>query len=129
MIEKVLEINSVNPLDIFGPNNKKLGFIRQFFPKLKIVDRGSKLIVMGEEEVILQFEIKFDLMLQHIAKYQNLTNSNIERIILEGGSLTSPLFTQNFKVERLPATSLMTISILLALPFFKEIIPASDCVP
>ena len=87
MIEKVLEINSVNPLDIFGPNNKKLGFIRQFFPKLKIVDRGSKLIVMGEEEVILQFEIKFDLMLQHIAKYQNLTNSNIERIILEGGSL------------------------------------------
>ncbi len=86
MIEKVLEINSINPLDIFGPNNKKLGFIRQFFPKLKIVDRGSKLIILGEEEVITQFEIKFDLMLQHIAKYQNLTNSNIERIMVEGDS-------------------------------------------
>lgn len=83
MSEKVLEISSINPLDLYGANNKKLTFIKQFFPKLKIVARGNKLKLIGEEEVINQFELKFDLMLQHFNKYQRLTQSNIERIIME----------------------------------------------
>ena len=37
MSEKVLEINSINPLDLYGANNKSLTFIKQFFPKLKIL--------------------------------------------------------------------------------------------
>ena len=83
MSEKVLEINSINPLDLYGANNKKLTFIKQFFPKLKIVARGNQLKLIGEEEVIQQFELKFDLMLQHFNKYQRLTPSNIERIIMD----------------------------------------------
>lgn len=87
MIEKVLELNSVNPLDIYGVNNKKLEFISKFFPKLKIISRGSELKVFGEEEIIEQFEKKFDLIQKHFSKYQRLTNSNIERIMLEGESV------------------------------------------
>lgn len=83
MSEKVLEINSINPLDLYGANNKKLSFIKQFFPKLKIVARGNQLKIIGEEEIIQQFEIKLELMLQHYHKYHRLTNSNIERIILD----------------------------------------------
>jgi phosphate starvation-inducible PhoH-like protein len=87
MSEKVLEINSINPLDLYGANNKKLSFIKQFFPKLKIVARGNQLKIIGEEEVIQQFEIKLELMLQHFNKYHRLTNSNIERIILDDVSV------------------------------------------
>ena len=87
MIEKVLVLNSVNPLDIYGVNNKKLEFISKFFPKLKIISRGSELKVFGEEEIIEQFEKKFDLIQKHFSKYQRLTNSNIERIMLEGESI------------------------------------------
>ena len=87
MSEKVLEINSINPLDLYGANNKKLSFIKQFFPKLKIVARGNQLKIIGEEEVIQQFEIKLELMLQHYNKYHRLTNSNIERIIMEDVSV------------------------------------------
>ena len=83
MSEKVLEINSINPLDLYGANNKKLTFIKQFFPKLKIVARGNQLKLIGEEVVIHHFEEKFDLMLQHFNKYQRLTPSNIERIIMD----------------------------------------------
>ena len=68
-------------------NNKKLSFIKQFFPKLKIVARGNQLKIIGEEEVIQQFEIKLELMLQHYNKYHRLTNSNIERIILDDVSV------------------------------------------
>ncbi len=87
MSEKVLEIKSINPLDLYGANNKKLTFIKQFFPKLKIVARGNQLKIIGEEEVMHQFQLKFDLMLQHFNKYQRLTSSNIERIILDDASV------------------------------------------
>ena len=83
MSEKILEINSIDPLDLYGANNKKLDFIKNFFPKLKIVSRGNKLKVIGEEEVIHQFELKFNLMLEHLNKYQRLTRNNIERIVLD----------------------------------------------
>ena len=75
MSEKVLEINSINPLDLYGANNKKLTFIKQFFPKLKIVARGNQLKLIGEEDIIQQFELKFDFMLQHFNKYHRLTNN------------------------------------------------------
>ena len=87
MIEKFLELNSINPLDIYGINNKKLDFIIKFFPKLKIISRGNELKILGEEEVIEQFEKKFDLILKHFSKYQRLTTSNIERIMLEDESI------------------------------------------
>ena len=87
MSEKVLEINSINPLDLYGANNKKLSFLKQFFPKLKIVARGNQLKIIGEEDVIQQFEIKLELMLQHFNKYHRLTNSNIERIIMDDVSV------------------------------------------
>lgn len=87
MSEKILEISTINPLDLYGANNKKLTFIKQFFPKLKIVARGNKLKLIGEEEVINQFELKFDLMLQHFHKYQRLTQSNIERLIMEDAAV------------------------------------------
>tara|TARA_B110000003_G_scaffold257791_1_gene276445 strand:+ start:54412 stop:55359 length:948 start_codon:yes stop_codon:yes gene_type:complete len=87
MIEKVLELNSINPLDIYGVNNKKLEFISKFFPKLKIISRGNELKVFGEEEIIEQFEKKINLIQKHFSKYQRLTNSNIERIMLEGESV------------------------------------------
>ena len=83
MSEKVLEINSINPLDLYGANNKKLTFIKQFFPKLKIVARGNQLKLIGEVEVIDKFELKFHLMTEHFNKYHRLTSSNIERIIMD----------------------------------------------
>ena len=87
MIEKVLELNGIDLLQIYGVNNQKLDFIAHFFPKLKIIARGNTLKVIGEEEVITQFEQKFELMLAHFGKYQRLTKSNIERIIMEDTSV------------------------------------------
>ena len=40
-----------------------------------------------EEDVIQHFDLKFDLMLQHFNKYQRLTTSNIERIIMDDASV------------------------------------------
>ncbi|MEE3037708.1 MAG: PhoH family protein [Bacteroidota bacterium] len=82
MGEKVIELGGVNPIDIYGTNNKKLAFILSFFTKIKVVARGNSLKVIGENADIDNFELKFKNMLAHFIKYQRLTNSNIERIIL-----------------------------------------------
>ena len=50
-----------------------------------MLEEINKLI--GEEDVIHHFDLKFDLMLQHFNKYQRLTTSNIERIIMDDASV------------------------------------------
>lgn len=81
MQEKIIEIAGVNPVEILGVNNKKFELIRSFFPKLKIVARGNTVKVFGEEDSITHFEDKFNLMILHLERYNQLTENQIERII------------------------------------------------
>ncbi len=83
MQEKIIEISGIDPVLLFGINNSKIDLIKTYYPKLKIVARGSKLIISGEPEVIEQFEIKLGLLLKHINRYNNLTDNNIENLMLQ----------------------------------------------
>lgn len=83
MQEKVIEIPGVDPIIIFGVNDLKLKLIRKHFPKLKIVSRGNTLKVIGEHEVIEQFEKKFELLMKHVNRYNALTENNIENLMLQ----------------------------------------------
>ncbi|HLU86530.1 MAG TPA: PhoH family protein [Taishania sp.] len=85
MLEKTIDILDVNPLGLFGVNNAKLKHIKSFFPKLKIVSRGNTLTLLGEEEVIEEFERKFELLVQHLKKYGTLSENNIDNLMLEDG--------------------------------------------
>ena len=87
MCEKIIDLRGHNPLDIYGTNNKTLSFILDFFPKIKCVARGNTLKLIGDDESIEAFEKKFTLMLEHFSKYQRLTRSNIERIMLEDSAV------------------------------------------
>lgn len=86
MQEKKIEIIGINPVELFGVNNTKLKHIRSFFPKLKIVSRGNVLTVTGEEEIIEEFERKFDLIVRHYNKYNIVSENNIDNLMLEEGS-------------------------------------------
>jgi phosphate starvation-inducible PhoH-like protein len=81
--EITLEITGIDPILFFGVNNSKLDEIRKYFPKLKIIARGSELKVIGDPDVVRQFEKKFDLMLRHIMRYNDLTENNIENLLLQ----------------------------------------------
>ena len=87
MGEKIIDLNGTNPIDIYGTNNKTLLFILNFFPKVKVIARGNTLKLIGDDESVNHFESKFNLMLAHFSKYQRLTHSNIERIILEDSAV------------------------------------------
>lgn len=85
MLEKKIEITGINPAELFGVNNTKLKHIKAFFPKLKVAARGNIITIAGDEEVMNEFERKFDLLMRHFNKYNELTESNIDNLMLEDG--------------------------------------------
>ena len=83
MSEKVIEISGVNPLELYGVNESKLGIIRGYFPKLKLIARGDMLKAIGDDDEISHFEQKIALLIEHLTKYKQLTENNIERLMGE----------------------------------------------
>ena len=83
MAEKKFTLTNIDPIEIYGSRNSKLDLIKSYYPKLKIIARGGKLTVLGDEEMIEQFETKLKVLIQHFHKYNRLTESNIDRLIME----------------------------------------------
>ncbi len=85
MHEKTIEISGINPVELFGVNNTNLKHIKSFFPKLKVVARGNIITIMGDEEVMDEFERKFELVVQHFHKFNAVTENNIDNLMLDDG--------------------------------------------
>ncbi|MCH8515797.1 MAG: PhoH family protein [Cyclobacteriaceae bacterium] len=83
MSERIITLEQVNPVDIYGVNDKKLELLKSYFPKIKLITRGNTMKLVGEEEAVLEMEKKINLMLFHINKFGTLTENNIERILTD----------------------------------------------
>lgn len=86
MLEKKIEIKGISPAELFGSNNTKLKHIKSFFPKLRIAARGNVITYAGDEQVMTEFEKKFDLIIRHYNKFNNLTENNIDNLMLDSGA-------------------------------------------
>ena len=83
-VRKIL-IDPTNPVDFFGVNNSNLKHLRTFFPKLKITSRGNTLSITGDDDVVDVFEQKVNLLLQHLNRYDSLSENNIDNLMLDDG--------------------------------------------
>ena len=90
-MEKVIEIEGINPLEFFGVNNVYLQLLKRYYPKLKIVGRGNQLTVLGEDEVIQQFESKIEQLIAYFHRFNTFNENIIEQILLEDPSLKPPV--------------------------------------
>lgn len=81
MNELILELTEINPREFFGQQNSNIESLKKFFPKLKIVARGNKIKAFGDEEILEEFENRFELLLNHYSKYNHLDENAIERIL------------------------------------------------
>ncbi len=88
MTEKLITLDSVEPVEIYGVNDVKLNVIKKHFPKLKLIARGYSLKVLGEQTEIARFEKKLDMLVEHYHKSGVLTDTVIERLLgLTGDNL------------------------------------------
>ena len=81
MNELILELTEINPREFFGQGNENINVLKKYFPKLKIVARGSKIKVYGEDALLEEFDKRFDMLTAHFAKYNKLDENSIERVL------------------------------------------------
>jgi phosphate starvation-inducible PhoH-like protein len=72
-------------MDFFGRQNENIEILKKYFPKLKIVARGTKIKVYGDEELLDEFDKRFEMLTSHYAKYNKLDENAIERILSSNG--------------------------------------------
>ncbi|PQJ81341.1 PhoH family protein [Polaribacter glomeratus] len=86
MNERIIELTDISPKDFFGAQNSTIEQLKRYFPKIKIVARGSKLKIYGEAGVLDEFEIRFERLIKYFNKYNKLDENSIEQILTSNGN-------------------------------------------
>ena len=60
MNERIIELHDIAPKEFWGAQDAHLETIKRYYPKLKIVARGTTLKAFGEKEELDEFEDGFD---------------------------------------------------------------------
>ena len=77
MIERIVILDTVDPLTFYGVNNANMQLIKNLFPKLRISARGSVIRVIGEDRETSEFESKIKALADYVEKYNSLTEDVI----------------------------------------------------
>lgn len=81
MSERIIILEGVDPVIFYGVNNANLQLVKNLFPKLRIVARGSVIKAIGEDSETAQFEKKVKELSAHAEKFNRLTEDNILDIV------------------------------------------------
>lgn len=81
MIERIVIIDSVDPVSFYGVNNSNMQLIRNLFPKLRMAARGSVIKVIGDDKETAEFEKRIKELEEYCVKYNSLNEEVILDII------------------------------------------------
>ncbi len=81
MIERIVIIDSVDPVSFYGINNCNMQLIRNLFPKLRMAARGQIIKVIGDEQETSEFEQKIKELEKYCAKYNKLSEDVILDVV------------------------------------------------
>lgn len=84
MIEKTIYLDGIEPVDFFGVNNVRFNRIKQHFPKLKVVARGGEIQVNGDENEIIRFQDKMQMVIDHLNRFNDISLDIIDDLISNG---------------------------------------------
>ena len=81
MSELIINLESVNLAILWGVDNENFEAIKNRFPKLRLIARGTELKVLGEETEQKAFEILFNQILDHVSKVNALDSLQLEELL------------------------------------------------
>jgi phosphate starvation-inducible PhoH-like protein len=84
--ELILELEEISPKEFFGAQNANIVLLKKYFPKLKIVARGNKIMAYGDEDLLEEFNRRMSMLIKHFAKYNKLDENVIERVLTSQSS-------------------------------------------
>ena len=81
MNELIIELTDITPKEFFGTQNNNIELIKTYFPKLKIVARGTKISAFGDDKLLAEFDKRMSMMLGQFHKFNKLDDNMIERVL------------------------------------------------
>lgn len=99
-IEKKIILNEVDPISIYGPNNRNLDKLAGHFPDLKIIARGNELKVVGKSaESAGRFEEMLERMIALRRRKTHLTPADVEELFEQENQVSSESERENGKED------------------------------
>lgn len=95
MNERVIELQDIAAKDFWGARDINLESIKKYYPKLKIVARGSIIKAYGEEDILDEFEKKFNRLVLHYSRYNTIDENVIMRILENDNQETQQINDRN----------------------------------
>ncbi len=80
----MITITGVDPVDVLGANDSNLRIIRTLFPKLNLVARGDTIKVTGATQELTVFEDRFQELVQHVQRFNELPRKVLDDIMGSG---------------------------------------------
>jgi phosphate starvation-inducible PhoH-like protein len=81
LTEKIINLETVNPIEFFGVNNGKLDILKKKFPLLKILSRGTQIKLSGAPEQVDTAKEKIDLIVQYLERNGHMSENYFEQIL------------------------------------------------
>ena len=81
MNERIIELVDIAPKEFWGAQDAHLETIKKYYPKLKIVARGTTLKAFGEPEILDEFENRFRRLMNHFTRYNSIDDNVILRVL------------------------------------------------
>ena len=92
-MKKVITLEAIDPIEIYGAGNKILEEFCSFFPGLKVVARGNQIKLDGDESQVEQFSVKLAELIERRKHKMNLTKFDVVEIF--DGESSAESFTLN----------------------------------
>ncbi|MBE6247590.1 MAG: PhoH family protein [Bacteroidales bacterium] len=95
MAEKKIELQEIDPVDIFGVNDKLINRLANYFPKLKVVPRGNTISLKGSSKDITSFQTNIELLIAKRRKKRSLNLDDVDQLFEDTDFITGSNGTLN----------------------------------
>lgn len=98
MTEITYSLEDIDPIELFGVGNSKIQILKDAFPGVKFVARGSDLKILGDSESLTRLSPILEKILAELAESGSMDVYRLEELILSNSiKETEPELPQNAK--------------------------------
>lgn len=75
-----ITLEGIDPVEVYGANNRNLEMMSNFFPAVRIHARGADMKLSGDDNQIEMLAARIETLIGYIKRKQSLSESEIEKI-------------------------------------------------
>ena len=79
-MEKIIFLEEIDPIDIYGVNNRLFDLLASHYPKIKAIARGAEIYLMGPQSELDDFEEKIKRLRRKRMTKSVLTEYDVESL-------------------------------------------------